>query len=143
MPLIRPEIQKVLRSAGLMEEPAGEKTAGEDGTLTDKLNDAGLSLREILENLAYTAKESNNEGLRVRCLETALKVHGAMKDSAPAIPSFTIVIQESSSAPTSDPTIKGVNPILLPRQLLSSLPSSLSSSSNLSTFNPIASNLEN
>lgn len=112
MPLIKPEIQNVLRAAGLTKE----KPLASESSIIEKLDDAGLSLPEILEQLAFIAKESGNEALRARCLETALKAHGALKDTTPAPPSFTIVIQDSSSS-----ALNGVNPILLPRQLLKEL----------------------
>jgi hypothetical protein len=119
MPLIRPEIQQVLRSAGLLSE---EKPKGISSSLTEKLDAAGIGLDETLEQLAFVAKESGNESLRVRCLETILKAHGALKESAPAIPSFTIVINGSpSSSVESTGLPNGVNPILLPRQLLEQL----------------------
>lgn len=121
MPLIRPEIQQVLRSAGLL--PSEEKSSrGNSSTLVEKLDAAGIGLDETLEQLAFVAKESGNESLRVRCLETILKAHGALKESAPAIPSFTIVINGSPSSSVESANIpQGINPILLPRQLLEQL----------------------
>src|SRR4051812_5473509 len=95
MPLIKPEIQKVLRAAGLSEDEALD-SQGEASSLDKKLRAAGLSLEEILEEFAHIAKNSGNESLRARCLETVLKAHGALKDTAPAIPSFTIVINGNS-----------------------------------------------
>jgi len=98
-----------------------------------------LSLDETLEHLAYVAKESGNESLRVRVLETVAKMHGALKESAPAAPSFTIVIQESPAtvSPQASQTSEfpknlpqGVNPILLPRQLLKELAAGDSSSNS-------------
>jgi len=122
MPLINPEIQELLRQAGL-QEPG--KVSKDGRTVGEKLDAAGLSLDETLEELHFVVKNSGNEALRVRCLETIMKAHGALKESAPAPPSFTIIIQENSAIqnPTSTPatnqqTLKGVNPILLPRQLL-------------------------
>jgi hypothetical protein len=116
MPLIRPEIQQVLRNAGLLGE---EKSKSGGRSLTDRLDDAGLGLDDTLEQLAFVAKESGNEALRVRCLETILKAHGALKESAPAAPSFTLVINGSPSDSANIP--QGINPILLPRQLLEQL----------------------
>ncbi len=116
MPLIKPEVQKVLRAAGLLKESA---PVGEETTVVDKLNGAGLSIDEVLEELANLALRSGNEGIRHRALQDTLKLHGALKESAPAAPSFTIVIQPSGF-PTS-PVVQDVNPILLPRQLLSTL----------------------
>jgi hypothetical protein len=111
MPLIRPEIQQILRKAGL-QGPA----PAQDQTLTEKLDASGLDLVSVLDELNTLAKSSGNEALRLRALETALKAHGALKDTAPAVPSFTIIIQDGASGETTNPQ---VNPILLPRQLLS------------------------
>jgi hypothetical protein len=124
MPLMRPEIQEVLRAAGL----APEATKKDSRPLSEKLDAAGLSLEETLEELAILVKSSGNDSLRARCLETVLKAHGALKESAPAAPSFTIVIQETlGNGAVAQPlqgTEKipvGVNPILLPRQLIKSI----------------------
>ena len=120
MPLMKPEIQNILRKAGL----APASSDSDERSVSEKLDAAGLSLQETLDQLAYIAKESGNESLRARCLETALKAHGALKDTTPAPPSFTIVIQPSQGSPSvsSHPNLpQGVNPILLPRQLLSGL----------------------
>ena len=124
MPLIRPEIQKILRESGLLESE--EVKARKDARpLAERLDAAGLGLDETLEELAMVAKGSGNESLRVRCLETVLKAHGALKESAPSAPSFTIVIQGQAvgdPSHTKQANIPdGVNPILLPRQLLTLL----------------------
>lgn len=126
MPLIRPEVQEVLRSAGILDP---EKKTKDGRGLTEKLDSAGLSLDETLDQLAYITKNTTNETLRLKCIETSLKAHGALKESAPAIPSFTIVIQEAALPGNSSPQeVKehlnlpaGVNPILLPRPLLKDL----------------------
>lgn len=110
MPIIKPEIQQVLRTAGLLEPSAQEGL-----TIEESLNQAGLDTSSIAEELSSLALHSNNESLRLRALETALKVKGALKDTPPAIPSFTIVIQNSSSDLSST---KGASPIVFPRQSL-------------------------
>lgn len=120
MPLISPEIQAVLREAGLLES-AGDKNKKDSRPLSEKLDAAGLGLDETLEELAIVVKGTGNESLRVRCLETVLKAHGALKETPTASPSFTIVI---NGAPPLNPNLQiptGVNPILLPRQLLGTL----------------------
>lgn len=112
MPLIKPEIQNVLRAAGLEREPSS-------GTLSDKLDLAGLSEDQICEELSQIATSSGNEAIRLRALELALKTKGALKETPPQIPSFTIVIQSASSqSPQSDPQ---VNPIFFPRTSLDSI----------------------
>jgi hypothetical protein len=98
----------VLRAAGL------EKSESE-GTISEKLSRAGLSDDELAEELVLLAKNSGNEALRLRAIETALKIKGALKDQpSSVVPSFTIVIQpfSANSAP------EGPNPILFPRVLV-------------------------
>lgn len=108
MPLIRPEIQKVLRAVGLEKEES-------PGTASEKLTAAGLSQDRIAEELTEIATSSGNEALKLKALETALRVHGALKDQTQvAIPSFTVIIQSASGETISS----DVNPILIPRQSL-------------------------
>lgn len=105
MPLIKPEVQKILRAAGLEKETSV-------GSASEKLSSAGLDEDRIAEELTAIATSSGNEALRLKALETALKVHGSLKDQTTAqLPSFNIIIQGSSEG--------SINPILLPRQSLS------------------------
>ena len=108
VPLIKPEVQKMLREAGL-------DKSNEQGSVDENLNAAGLSNEALAEELTHLALNSNNEALRLRALETALKVRGALKDQPAILPSFTVIIQNST--PDLSKT-GGVNPILLPRQSL-------------------------
>jgi hypothetical protein len=110
MPLIKPEIQKILRAAGLEKEPGNESES-----LIDKLSNAGLSGDALAEEITNIALHSNNDHLRLRALETVLKVRGALKDQPPSLPSFTVVIQNSNKDLSET---EGVNPILFPRQSL-------------------------
>jgi hypothetical protein len=105
VPLIRPEIQKILRESGL--EPKAR-----EGTVDEQLNLSGLSNEALADELTHLALNSSNEALRLRALETALKVRGALKEQPAVIPSFTIIIQNSSPDLTKS---GGVNPILFPR----------------------------
>lgn len=118
MPLMRPEIQAVLRSSGL---DAVGKAAAEKAPLSDLLESVGLGLEKTLENLAETANSSANESLRIRANETALKMHGALKETVQTqMPSFTIVINDSYGPPAGQiisQSSTDINPILMPRQL--------------------------
>ena len=115
MPLMKPEVQQILREAGLSKESS--RTS--ESPISDQLDAAGLSKENVLEELEQIARHSSNEALRLRALETALKAHGALKESAPQTPSFTIVIQNGPSSDSSTSSLpSSVNPILLPRQLL-------------------------
>lgn len=109
MPLMRPEVQNVLRAAGLEKE-----SSNPEETISGKLDRAGLSQDEIAEELAHLAKNSGNEVLRLRALETGLKAHGALKETAPQIPTFNLIIQ--SASPSKE--VPSVNPVLFPRQSL-------------------------
>lgn len=124
MPLMKPEVQKVLREAGLMKDQRES-----EAPLTERLNAAGLGLDEVLENLSTIINGTGNEAIKLRALETTLKAHGALKETAPSVPSFTIIIQPSLESSSASASVKssnlpeGLNPILLPRQLLKSLDS--------------------
>jgi hypothetical protein len=114
MPLIRPEIQKVLRATGLEKEPT-------EGTISEKLSEVGLSDDSIAENLADIATRSGNEALRLRAIETALKVRGALKDQVQnSTPTFNLIIQSCNPSVTPP----SVNPIVFPRQSLGLTPQS-------------------
>ncbi len=115
---MKPEIQKVLRASGL-----DNSIENDDSTISDKLNRAGLGTEQIADELSLLARSTNNESLKLRALETAMKAHGVLKESAPQVPSFTLVIQSNSETQvTSKYNLPaGVNPILLPRQLLKDL----------------------
>jgi hypothetical protein len=119
MPLIKPEIQRVLRQAGLSDRPSPEESS--DTSFSSKLDRAGLSTDEIAEELTVLAKSSGNESLRLRALESAMKAHGILKDIPQgAAPSFTVVIQSAPGAPTEGQD--ALNRILFPRVSLSSTP---------------------
>ena len=110
MPLIRPEIQKVLRAAGL--DSSSPPRDGE--TIIDKLDQAGLTDTAIAEALTEIALHDGSSSLRKAAIDTALKVKGALKETPPQIPSFTIILQPAAA----DSPIPATNPILFPRQSL-------------------------
>lgn len=109
MPIIKPEIQQALRDAGLT-----DRAPSDELTIQEHLAQAGLSDAELAEELVELAKHSGNESLRLRALETAAKIKGALKEAPPSIPSFTIILQSASS----DSPVRATNPILFPRQSL-------------------------
>lgn len=114
MPIIKPEVQKILRTAGLIED---RSEISEDSLNMDQqLSISGLNGESIAEELTNLALHSQNESLRLRALETALRVKGALKDQPAQLPTFNIVIQGSS---TDLSKTEGVNPIIFPRQSLS------------------------
>lgn len=118
MPIMKPEVQRVLRAAGLKPE---NKEPKEDVTLEGQLGEF-LSVEETLENLASMAKNSASDAIRLRALETALKLYGALKESTPQLPHFTIIINDGSVSEKSQVQVlaktgNGVNPIFVPRQI--------------------------
>jgi hypothetical protein len=81
-------IGKVLEEAGLA-TPKGEQE-----TLAAKLEDNGLGLDNLLNELASSIRGSESEHLRLRAIEMGLKLNGVLKnDSTPAgTPPITIHI---------------------------------------------------
>lgn len=122
MPIMSPGVQALLRKAGVEGVPPvkAESGSGEQTELQSKMELAGLGIDAAIENLSNIASNSLSEVIRLRATETALKMHGALKESnsgsTAAAPSFTLVIQDSGSL-----SLGGVNPIFLPRQLLSKI----------------------
>jgi len=117
MPLIKPEIQKILRASGL---DVSEPSEAPVGSISEKLDNAGLSKDELAEELSIIIKSSCNESLRLRAIESALKAHGVLKENQPiTVPSFTVIIKNSAAASdetTTDTT--NLNDILFPRASL-------------------------
>jgi hypothetical protein len=111
VPLIKPEIQKVLRASGL---DTSEPSEAPQGSISEKLDRAGLSKDELADELSIIIKSSGNESLRLRAIEQALKAHGVLKESQPvAVPSFTVIIKNST--PSLDTNSDSLNQILFPR----------------------------
>lgn len=107
MPIIKPEVQKVLREAGLV------KKIESSDSIDTILSESGLSKSEVIEELSSLARSSSNETLRLRALELAMKAHGLLKNdnAAVQVPNFTIVFQKDVVGDHD------VNPILIPREL--------------------------
>jgi len=113
MPLIKPEVQNLLRKAGI-------GASSENESASSKLDRAGLSTEDIAEELSEIAKRGETEAIRLRALETGLKVHGALKEKAGSetLPNISITIQNAGA---SERMVPSVNPIILPRQSLQKL----------------------
>ncbi len=100
MPILRPEVQKVLESVGL------NSTKPDD--IKSQLADAGLSLESTLAIVSHIMDHGDSDAIRLKAAEDSLRIHGLMKDQAAPPPSVTIIIRDSASP-------DGVNPILIPR----------------------------
>lgn len=116
MPLLNPEIQKALRAAGLEKGTPSPTETPEVNNVQGYLNDAGSSLEESIKRLVHIAENSTSEALRLRAEEGILKLHGVMKDQAPALPTINIIIQEPAGSVGRG--VQGTNPIFLPRELI-------------------------
>ena len=104
MPISNPQIQEALREAGLVgvhKHSLTEQLAAEDLTVEDAI--------KLLADIAYTSQEPS---LRLRAVETVLKLQGLMKDSAPSAPVVNFIIQDPEGP-------RDINPILIPRGLAS------------------------
>jgi hypothetical protein len=104
VPLLSPNISAALVEAGLSEKE------GAAPDIKKQLERAGLGTAEILEQLSVEMSQAESSSNRLRAIELGLKVHGLMKETAVALPSITIVINDAEAP-------KGVNPILLPREI--------------------------
>ena len=105
MPLIRPEIQSILQRLVFLRQ--GQDSGKQ--SISEQLDEAGLSISNLLEQLSALSVSSSSDQLKARVLETALKMHGVLKEQAVAPPAITINITDPYGQNPS------VNPILIPR----------------------------
>jgi hypothetical protein len=101
MPILRPEVSRLMESAGL--------NSRKNKDIKESLEDAGLGITETLEKMKDLRDYSDSESTKLRVNEAILKMHGVMKDEGSSIPNITIVINDKDNL--------GINPILLPREL--------------------------
>lgn len=109
MPLIQHNVQEALRQAGIVKDPS---TA--DDSVSGHLDAEGLSLKETIGLLGDVALGADTSAVKLRAIETALKLRGVLKEQAAAPPSFNIVFSSPADRPVSEGEIK-INPILVPR----------------------------
>lgn len=104
-------MEDVLKEAGLTRKPAAAQNDPDKFDIKQALNDSGLSLPEMFEQLAMELENSDNATLRQKIRESVLKMHGVLRDNniAPAAP-VTIVINDPGSN-------FSINPILIPREI--------------------------
>lgn len=104
MPLLSPNINAALQAAGLQ----GIKDDSPD--IRKQLDRAGLSTDEILSQIQQEMVGAESAASRLKAAEMGLKMQGHLKEAQVPIPSITIVINDPGSQ-------KGINPILLPREI--------------------------
>lgn len=100
MPLLRPEIDKVLKSAGI--------GSFDETSLSKRMAEHGLGLGDTIGRLSDITENADSDAVRLRAIDTALKMHGVLKETGNVIVPVTIIINDPQS------TFK-VNPILIPR----------------------------
>lgn len=116
MPILKPDIQKALRQAGLSSEPT------DANSLQELLTEKELTLSDTLD-LLKDQLYSSNEAIKQRAVDNLLKLHGVLKEQPQAaLPSITIVIKDPGreAAPVGslpNDTQSQINPILIPRQI--------------------------
>jgi hypothetical protein len=99
--VIRPEIHAILSEIGISKR--------DESSLTGNLSAAGLSLDNLLDQLSSISSTSQSDAIKLRAIETALKMHGVLKEQAAPPPSISITITDPYGQTSS------VNPILIPR----------------------------
>jgi len=109
-PLINDPAAEVLRSAGIIRS---KDDSSDKNELKRILDNNSLSLEEVIQELSLVARESREENTKLRALDTALKLHGAMDDEQVKIPQITIIIQ-----PLNDSQRDPIPSILIPREVL-------------------------
>ena len=107
MPVINPEIQRVLQAAGVG-RPQLDPTSP-NGTIKDQLDQNGLDITTMLGELSNIIMQSGSEVVKISAIEKVLKMHGALKENqAPPPVPINIIINDPGKP-------EGLNPILMPR----------------------------
>ena len=106
-------INEILQAAGVIRA----KSADEKNHLKEILNDSALSLEEVISELSNVVKGSQDESIKLRGIDTALKLHGAMKEEDKSVPSITINIQAPREAASESEETYGIPSIFIPRAL--------------------------
>lgn len=112
MSLIRPEITTILRNSGIT--PSGLRpirAAREENTISDKLDDAGLSVIECFHVLRDIMDTGDTDTVKLNAVKTVLEAHKVMRGDAAATQIVNIIINDL------DGTSHETNPIFIPREL--------------------------
>lgn len=119
MPLIKPEIQKILRD---VERSVASKLQDEDvdkSLIEATLEASGLGLTETVEALSRITNNATSDAIQLRAVETTLKLHNVLKEGVQGTTTVNIIINDTSGKPSE--TLQGIDPILLPRSLHASI----------------------
>ena len=107
MPIINHDIQRALRVAGIVKDDNPTDTG-----IQARLDRHNLSLDETLAHLSDLVTGSDTSAVKLRAVDTILKLHGILKETAAPPPSINIIINDSLGTPVGN----GINPILIPRR---------------------------
>jgi hypothetical protein len=110
--VIKPEISKLVKSAGITPTGIRKISANVDDALVDKLEEAGLSIDELLQELSSVIRTEEG-AVRLQAIKTALQAHKIDSEPEKQGTTVNIIIND----PSSPANVQVVNPILLPRQL--------------------------
>lgn len=105
MPIIEHGVQAALRQAGIIKDESELPT-----DLTSRLERKNLDLDSTLLHLHDIVNGADTSAVKLRAVDTILKLHGVLKDQAAPPPSVTFVIQGG------EVNNQGLNPILIPRK---------------------------
>lgn len=109
MPLINHGIQDALRKAGIVKDPNEGPS-----NIQSKMNEAGMSVDELLISLRDTVEGADSSSVKLRAIDTALKLHGVLKDQVAPPPLVNIIIADPNPLKAEG----GLNPILIPRKVI-------------------------
>lgn len=110
MPLIKPEITSLLRTAGITSGGLRAlRNGGEsDASISEKLDAAGLSVIECFDSLRDIILSGDSDTVKLNAVKTALEAHRIMKGDVAVGTQVNIIINDDSTS---------INPMLIPRQL--------------------------
>lgn len=115
MPLISPlpiDTTAVLREAQRISKPPKANTKKED--LQDLLDQNCIGSADVIDHLATIIRQGETEAIRLKALDTALKLNGLLQnDFQQIVPTVNIIINSAKEY--------SVNPILIPRPPLGAL----------------------
>lgn len=113
MGLIKPEINSLLRSAGITRNGIHKvDELNEQASISEKLDAAGLSVVDLFLDLKGIINAGDSDTVKLNAIKTALEAHKVMKGDAPQGTVVNINIIDNSDNSTTS-----INPMLLPRQL--------------------------
>jgi len=97
-------IDEILKETGIKKE---------GNSLKDILSNSGMGLENVIQNLANLAFNAGDDAVRLRAIDTGLKLHKVMDDEKAAAPVINITIQSVNG----NREMHGIASILVPRTI--------------------------